>query len=172
MAVNLDAEGTKGHSIGFSSRNLSSGSSLISRAIFKFTHYIYPLFLSMVLRYRSILNIELHCFRKKNFLRWHNCDDMQATFLCVQAQFFKYILKFVQLYLEIVQIHFSGRHSPSKCLSSPPSPWFIFDETLQLSWSFVRRPFAAHCGFLAFFPPHLFVLFIPICTAFIAFHFL
>ena len=30
-----------------------------------------------------------------------NCDDMQATFLCVQAQFFKYILKFVQLYLEI-----------------------------------------------------------------------
>ena len=29
---------------------------------------------------------------------------------------------------------------------------FIFDETLQLSWSFVRRPFAAHCGFLAFFP--------------------
>ena len=88
-------------SIGFSSRNLSSVSSLISRAIFKFTHYIYPLFLSMVLRYRSILNIELHYFRKKNFLRWHNCDDMQATFLCVQAQFFKYILKFVQLYLEI-----------------------------------------------------------------------
>ena len=30
-----------------------------------------------------------------------NGDDMQATFLCVQAQFFKYILKFVQLYLEI-----------------------------------------------------------------------
>ena len=30
---------------------------------------------------------------------------------------YNYIWKFVQ-------IHFSGRHSPSKCLSSPSSPWF------------------------------------------------
>ena len=32
---------------------------------------------------------------------------------------YNYIWKFVQ-------IHFSGRHSPSKCLSSPSSPWFIY----------------------------------------------
>ena len=38
-----------------------------------------------------------------------NCDDMQATFLCVQAQFFKYILKFVQLYLEICSNTFFRR---------------------------------------------------------------
>ena len=38
-----------------------------------------------------------------------DCDDMQATLLCVQAQFFKYILKFVQLYLEICSNTFFRR---------------------------------------------------------------